>query len=564
MRGLRLALSLVLAFVLMMPAIATAKDTDAAGKVTAVQGKSEVKKSGGAKKFNAFKGMAIGKGDTVLTGKDGKLTMSLGTDKEAVIGANTTLTVSELVKSASAMGGKTSISLSKGSVLIKIKQKLDGDSRFQIETPTAIMGVMGTEFAVSVEEDETYVGVFEGKVETRSGEDRSQTDYVLPNGQLKVNAEGEATPEELNAVELPLVALEYYAELLQADGNADPALLKRVVELLQKKQSTAGEQAAQATPRPTTIIYGDEGAGQSGPAATPAPTPEPTPSPSQSPNPPQPGAPEFDSDAFYGDIYDYVINDTTIRIPFTRELAFADGVEEDAEENGWESYVRVEWEEWSNNCGCTIQVLAVISDVDIDGNELVVTLDNVNSMHYGSSIWLAVSESTITNLNYPEDVQTSNQFIFDPCMPLGEPGFNQTEGYEFEFPPLCGELPVEWQPHAFKFEIEVTPSYLNIDKSTLDPEGYTEIFVPTLLGYADSPEDLYVSLYQSEWNVLAERYVWIEQSGGGWKLQISNEALADLEVEWYELRIWLSESEKVEIWVEVEENVQEEPSYPPV
>lgn len=532
MRGLRLALSIVLAFVLMMPAIATAKDTDAAGKVTAVQGKSEVKKSGGAKKFNAFKGMAIGKGDTILTGKDGKLTMSLGTDKEAVIGANTTLTVSELVKSASAMGGKTSISLSKGSVLIKIKQKLDGDSRFQIETPTAIMGVMGTEFTVSVEEGETYVGVFEGKVEARTGDDRNQTDYVLPDGQLTVDADGETTPSELNAEDLPLVALEYYAELLQSGGNADPELLKRVLELLKQKQAAAAEQAGQATPRPTTIIYGDEGAGGGGPAATPAPTP--TPSPSQPPNPPQQGAPEFDSDAFYGDIYDYVINDTTIRIPFTRDLAFAEGV--DAEENGWESYVELSMGYDCFECYEPERHTASISNIVLEGNELVLTLDEDSPINYGYAVWLEIAGNMLVNVHYPEDVQTNSQRIYDSIVEIGLASFILTEGYENEYP-YEQEWP-EWIPYAFIFKVEV-PFELSFDASSGE---YFEWFLPSLLGYAQ-PEELIVELWNSESQseILDGRYEWAMVDGGGWVLRISKEVLN--ENIGFDLRLYLSQED---------------------
>lgn len=123
MRSLKLTLSFMLLFSILWPAVVTeAKDSVKVGKITAVSGKSEVKKSGGTKKFNAFKGMAITQGDTIITGNDGQISLDLDANKEVTIGASTTLTISQLVESAKALGGKTSLKLQNGQVLIKVKR----------------------------------------------------------------------------------------------------------------------------------------------------------------------------------------------------------------------------------------------------------------------------------------------------------------------------------------------------------------------------------------------------------------------------------------------------------
>jgi len=263
MKTLKLVFVTLLVMAIIMPTSVFAKDTEKAGKITAVSGKAEVKKSGGSKKFNAFKGMAITKGDTILTGSDGKVTMDLDSDKEVTIGTDTTLVVSELVKSAKALGGKTSLSLLKGKVLVTIKKKLDGDSRFEIETPTAIMGVMGTQFTVTYENNESYVGVFEGAVKTKHGPGLTDETTVNPNEQLPLNKDGAGVKGKLNYLDLPLVGLEHYLLLLQKDAKADKALIEQVkARIEKKKQEEAAAGGSGGSQFNSTIVYEDN-AGQS-------------------------------------------------------------------------------------------------------------------------------------------------------------------------------------------------------------------------------------------------------------------------------------------------------------
>ncbi len=309
MKTLKMLLACLLVMMLAWPTAAMAKDTAKAGKVTAVSGTTEVKKSGGSKKFKAFKGMAITQGDTIVTGSGGKLVMDLDSDKEVTIGSGTTLVVSELVQSAKALNGKTSLSLLKGKVVIKIKKKLDGDSRFEIETPTAIMGVMGTEFVVLYEEEESYVGVFEGKVRTSFGGKREEVD---PDQQLWIDKRKQGETEPLDYRDLPVIGLEHYADKLKQDPNANQALLDQVMELLSKKKAEEAAAAAAnngvGTPANRAIVYEDTVASGSGstpimPTASPNPTPttptgptptvpvEPTPTVSPDPTPTVPVEP---------------------------------------------------------------------------------------------------------------------------------------------------------------------------------------------------------------------------------------------------------------------------------
>ena len=61
---------------------AMAADTLRVAKITAGQGDVKVLRAGGEKSFPAFKGMGLTQGDTIITGKNGRVTLELAADKE--------------------------------------------------------------------------------------------------------------------------------------------------------------------------------------------------------------------------------------------------------------------------------------------------------------------------------------------------------------------------------------------------------------------------------------------------------------------------------------------------
>ena len=74
-----------------------------------------------------------------------------GKSAEVEIQANSQLLISELVMDASKGTEKTLLDLSVGKILIKAEELHDKDSKFEVQTPTSIVGVRGTTFAVEVE-----------------------------------------------------------------------------------------------------------------------------------------------------------------------------------------------------------------------------------------------------------------------------------------------------------------------------------------------------------------------------------------------------------------------------
>ena len=179
---------------LIFPTSTYAKDTVKVGKVVQTTGDVKVKKGSGKKQFKAFKNMAFTQGDTIFTGTKSSAVLHVDTDRQVDISADTELVIKELVKSFKARSGKTNLTLSKGKVKVKISKKLNGKSKLDVQTPNAIMGVMGTEFYVYYDENgETWVGVLEGVVTvTLEGSDepirltKNQAIFVRKDGSTEI------------------------------------------------------------------------------------------------------------------------------------------------------------------------------------------------------------------------------------------------------------------------------------------------------------------------------------------------------------------------------------------
>lgn len=139
--------------------------------VTELKGTVKVKKSGGAKSFNAFKNMSLNEGDLITTGKNSSIVLQLADSKadkdEITVGENSQVNFSKLEEKK---GTKAKMNVWAGSLWVKVKSISNADDTFEIETPTAIMGVRGTHFIVGVDPvtGETRFYVASGVVQTRS------------------------------------------------------------------------------------------------------------------------------------------------------------------------------------------------------------------------------------------------------------------------------------------------------------------------------------------------------------------------------------------------------------
>jgi len=99
-------------------------------------------------------------GDTIITGKNGKLVLGLSDGSQAVIAPKTTVVIKELSGAPRAL-----FNVIRGKTRVHI-EKLGGQPNpYRVNTPTAVIAVRGTIFDVLVEGDKTQVFLHEGEVE---------------------------------------------------------------------------------------------------------------------------------------------------------------------------------------------------------------------------------------------------------------------------------------------------------------------------------------------------------------------------------------------------------------
>ena len=120
--------------------------------VKSLKGTVQAKKAGGSKYFDAFKNMSLNEGDTLTTGKDSSVVLELASSKaeqdSITIGANSQVQFTKLKEDN---GAKAKMTVWAGSLWVKVKSISNADDSFEVETPTAIMGVRGTHFIVMVD-----------------------------------------------------------------------------------------------------------------------------------------------------------------------------------------------------------------------------------------------------------------------------------------------------------------------------------------------------------------------------------------------------------------------------
>ncbi|WP_174819920.1 FecR domain-containing protein, partial [Paenibacillus koleovorans] len=183
--------------------VATAKESRAA-QVISVQGTVMITKAGGSNAYRAFEDMNLNQGDHIRTEGGSSLVLRIvDQEDEVTIGENTELYLSSLME---ANGGKKSkVKVWAGSLWFKVKKLVNAEDDFEVETPTAIMGVRGSN----------------GYIETRLG----QIFAIMASGILQAsptNATDSTDTENSN----PSTATIYPGQQVQLtdDPTVDPSV----------------------------------------------------------------------------------------------------------------------------------------------------------------------------------------------------------------------------------------------------------------------------------------------------------------------------------------------------
>src|SRR5262245_580681 len=117
-------------------------------------------------------------GDTIITGKNGRLALGLSDGSQAVIAPKTTVVIKDLSGSPRGL-----FNVIRGKTRIHIEKLGGRPNPYRVNTPTAVIAVRGAVFDVLVEDDETQIFLHEGEVAVTSPTSPDKAVFLLP-GQM--------------------------------------------------------------------------------------------------------------------------------------------------------------------------------------------------------------------------------------------------------------------------------------------------------------------------------------------------------------------------------------------
>ena len=153
-----------------------------AGKITSVEGKVAVFRKGKTRGILAKVGTQVFPGDRIKTSKNSKAQLMLRDNSKIIISAKSNMKVGKFTLDRKKEKRSAFLSILSGKIRIVAqkmykltasgKRKLWRNASFKIKTPTAVVGVKGTDFVITVKlkDGTTYTGiiVIEGAVTAQS------------------------------------------------------------------------------------------------------------------------------------------------------------------------------------------------------------------------------------------------------------------------------------------------------------------------------------------------------------------------------------------------------------
>jgi hypothetical protein len=195
--------------------------------IAALSGDVTIKKGGGSKSYDAYESMSLNQGDTVYTGASSSVTLNLSNgDADVTLGENAEINVSDLNTSDGTK--KSKLKVWAGSMWVKVKSLAGSDDEFEIETPTAVMGVRGTQFFVTVDPKTGAIkmAVGAGKVSASTvinGADftqKSSITYLYPTQQISLDSRDETDDLSLKVD---------FLDLNDFIKDASPEIIKEII-----------------------------------------------------------------------------------------------------------------------------------------------------------------------------------------------------------------------------------------------------------------------------------------------------------------------------------------------
>ena len=120
-----------------------------AGQIKTAQGTVQIERDG--QRIAAVAGVHVLQSDSIITGEDGTVGVTLADNSRLSIGPNTVMSLDKYAFDTTTYKGQMDASLKKGTIVVisgKLVKQTPGSMR--IHTPASIMGVRGTKFIVHV------------------------------------------------------------------------------------------------------------------------------------------------------------------------------------------------------------------------------------------------------------------------------------------------------------------------------------------------------------------------------------------------------------------------------
>ncbi|MDD5686670.1 MAG: FecR domain-containing protein [Elusimicrobia bacterium] len=183
-KSLKRLFGCILGIVFMASIYAYAEDKqNYPGEVGEVKGVVEILKNGETEYIPAVEEMPVQLKDRIKTAKNSSCNLELDDGSLIYIGENTEASVDALEIGKEKHNSKISLWL--GKIIANIAKLKN--TKMEVHSLTSVVAVRGTEFAVEAAADKTDVGVFEGEVAVKSGNDSIKEEVsVKPDEQTTV------------------------------------------------------------------------------------------------------------------------------------------------------------------------------------------------------------------------------------------------------------------------------------------------------------------------------------------------------------------------------------------
>ncbi|MEW9698531.1 FecR domain-containing protein [Paenibacillus sp. SI8] len=264
-------LSFFLSFCLVFSLISTILAKPAEAKtvriavVSSLSGDVTVQKGGGSQRYDAYEDMSLNQGDSLYTGSGSSATLNLSSgDGDVTIGENAEINVSDLSTSNGAK--KSKLKIWAGAIWVKVKSLAGSDDEFEVETPTAVMGVRGTQLFVAVDPrtQTTKMAVGAGKVAattvTTDGNNKqsSRTTFLYPTQQISLNSRDEVEDLKLKVdfMNLDQIIQEASPKVIEAMIKAKAESDRENDEFIAKKKKEM--ESGTGTSEDTTFVIKDQ------------------------------------------------------------------------------------------------------------------------------------------------------------------------------------------------------------------------------------------------------------------------------------------------------------------